>query len=66
MQEGHVGHVTLIIILDLVNISQTPQISQAHSTAQVWTQESPNEEENEHVGTHWYSFTALNILIQPH
>ena len=66
MQEGFVSHATPIIILDLVNTPQTPQISQAHSTAQVWTQESPNEEENEHVGTHWYSFTALNILIQPH
>ena len=66
MQEGCVGHATPIIILDLVNIPQTPQIVQTHSTAQVWTQESPNEEEYEHACIQCHSFTSLNILIQPH
>ena len=37
MQKGCVSQATPIIIFDLANIPQTPQIAQAHSTTQVWT-----------------------------
>ena len=37
MQKGSVSHATPIIIFDLANIPETPQITQAHNTTQVWT-----------------------------
>ena len=45
------------------NTPQTPQIMKTHNTPQVRTQNTPNENEHEHLGASFYIHTLFKIGI---